>query len=155
MEKLDIKSSYPYPSNMLSNFYPHSFAIDGIECGSMEGFLQSLKHRSKEKQIKICKLHGIEAKSKGKFKILWKLTGNVYWQGKKIKRKSEDFSALILRAYCELFKNEDFKKALIDSIDYELTHTIGSHDKRKTVLTEEEFLFCLNYLRKILNRQTN
>lgn len=150
MEILEIKSSYPYPSNMLSNFYPHSFTIDGVDCSSMEGFLQSLKYKSVKKQRKICTFSGIEAKNKGKYKLLWKITGYVHWQGKRIKRTDKEFTELIRCAYFELFKNENFKKALGDSSGMELSHKIGSNNKKKTILTEEEFLGFLNELRAML-----
>lgn len=150
MEILEIKSSYEYPSCALSNFYPHSFVIDGVECASMEGFLQSLKYRSKKKQKKICRFSGIEAKKKGRFKLLWKLTGKIYWQGMKIDRLSNEFQELIKRAYNSVFENERFKKALFDSKGYTLSHKIGKNDPKKTILTENEFLFMLNTLRNKL-----
>ena len=31
-----------YPSAALSNFAPHPFTIDGVECASMEGFYKVL-----------------------------------------------------------------------------------------------------------------
>jgi len=34
---MDIYSKAPYPSRALSNFYPHRFTFDGVECASMEG----------------------------------------------------------------------------------------------------------------------
>ena len=37
---LDIRSKGLYPSNVLSNMYSNGFLFDGMECGSMEGFLQ-------------------------------------------------------------------------------------------------------------------
>ena len=40
---MDISSGSSYPASSLSNFSPHPFIIDGVECSSMEGFLQSLK----------------------------------------------------------------------------------------------------------------
>lgn len=40
---IDIHSKGKWPSNVLSNFYPHRFKFDGVWCRSMEGFLQSLK----------------------------------------------------------------------------------------------------------------
>lgn len=46
-EELDIGSGKDYPSNALSNFAPHPFIIDGVECNSMEGFLQSLKFKDR------------------------------------------------------------------------------------------------------------
>ena len=40
---IDIYSKAPYPSNIVSNFYPNTFFIDNIKWASMEVFLQSLK----------------------------------------------------------------------------------------------------------------
>ena len=37
---LDIRSNGLYPSNVLSNLCSNAFVFDGVECGSMEGFLQ-------------------------------------------------------------------------------------------------------------------
>jgi len=148
---MDIHSKGEYPSNMLSNFAPHEFEIDGVKCGGMEGFLQSLKYKNVTKQKSICALSGKEAKAAGSKKWLWKWTHNVWWQGKKIKRNSESFSELIDRAYMELSKNPNFAKALLDSGDAVLTHSIGSHDPLKTILTEEEFVAQLNKIRRCLN----
>jgi len=36
---MNIGSGQAYPANSLSNFAPHPFMIDGVECNSMEGFL--------------------------------------------------------------------------------------------------------------------
>lgn len=47
---MDIGSGNGYPSAALSNFAPHPFTIDGIQCNSMEGFLQSLKFKDEEMQ---------------------------------------------------------------------------------------------------------
>lgn len=70
-EELDIGSGKDYPSNALSNFAPHPFIIDGVECNSMEGFLQSLKFKEPEMQKEVCKLVGKAAKFKGKKKKWW------------------------------------------------------------------------------------
>ena len=40
---MNIGSGSGYPASSLSNFAGHRFTVDGIECYSMEGFLQSLK----------------------------------------------------------------------------------------------------------------
>ena len=39
---LDIRSNGLYPSNVLSNLCSNGFRFEGMVCGSMEGFLQSL-----------------------------------------------------------------------------------------------------------------
>lgn len=63
---MDIGSGTGFPSASLSNFAPHVFVIDDIECASMESFLQSLKFSSPEMQAEVCKLVGKAAKFKGK-----------------------------------------------------------------------------------------
>ena len=45
---LDIRSNGRYPSNVLSNMCSNGFRFDGMVCGSMEGFLQSLKHQDRD-----------------------------------------------------------------------------------------------------------
>ena len=148
---IDIYSKGEYPANVLSNFSANRFIFEGVECASMEGFLQALKFKSAKKQIEICRMSGKEAKAKGSKKFMWKLTGNLYWQGKRYKRQSEQFDKLRLRAYEALLSNGEFYNALYATKGYELTHSIGKHGKRKTILTEEEFIGYLNYLR---DRQT-
>ena len=66
---MDIGSGSGFPSATLLNFAPHPFVIDGIECNSMEGFLQSLKFSNPEMQKEVCKLVGKAAKFKGKKNI--------------------------------------------------------------------------------------
>ena len=153
---IDIYSKGDYPANVLSNFYPIAFKIDGVECQGMEGFLQSLKFKSIKAQTEVCALSGKEAKGRGQRKRLWKLTGRVYWQGRRIQRCGEEFSALILRAYREMAKqSEEFRRALISTDGAKLTHTIGKHRKRQTILTEEEFIFCLTTLRDELMKNND
>ena len=95
METIDIYSKGEYPSNVLSNFYPNEFTFDGVICGgSMEGFLQSLKYKSIKKQQKICLLSGKEAKKKGKYKFLWKLTGIFISKAKKLSVKVKTIKTL-------------------------------------------------------------
>ena len=112
---IDIKSDGIYPANVLSNFYPNAFVLDGVKCASMEGFLQSLKSRKKEEQEYICSLCGIEAKNyfKGKFaNIRWKITGKLCWQGKKICRRGKEYEDLLKRAYSEMSKAPNLQRRL-------------------------------------------
>ena len=46
---VDIWSKSPYPANVLSNLHDNEFYFDGVKCGSMEGFLQSLKQKNVKK----------------------------------------------------------------------------------------------------------
>ena len=63
---MDIGSQNGWPSCALSNFAAHEFVIDGVQCASMEGFLQSLKFSNPDMQKEVCKLIGIKAKRAGK-----------------------------------------------------------------------------------------
>lgn len=145
---IDVYSKGEYPANVLSNFYPNEFIIDGVTCASMEGFLQSLKYKNIKKQRKMCLKVGLDAKTKGHKKFMWRLTGNIYWNSIKIKRCSNDFFNLITKAYEAMFKqNSTFKEALLATKEYKLIHSIGHNNPHKTILTEQEFIIILDNLR--------
>ena len=146
IETIEIYSKGEYPANILSNFSPNGFLFDGVECRSMEGFLQSLKYRNTEKQKAVCGLTGGKAKAAGKRRFLWKITGNLYWKGRRYKRNGREFDLLRLAAYEALFSNDVFCAALQSAKGKILKHSIGKHKKRATILTEEEFIGYLNRL---------
>lgn len=143
---MDIGSGNGYPAGTLSNFAPHPFEIDGVQCNSMEGFLQSLKFESIDMQKHVCTLVGYAAKKKGAKKN-WKQKQELYWLGKTFKRDSEDYQNLLNRAYNELNKNSGFRKALEATNGATLTHSIGKNKKSETVLTTSEFCGRLTHLR--------
>lgn len=147
---MDIGSGTGYPSSALSNFAPHPFVIDGVECASMEGFLQSLKFSNPNMQIEVCKMVGKQAKFKGK-KKKWYRTQTLYWKGKAIKRDSSEYQELLDRAFHALGSNEGFKKALLSTGNSTLTHSIGKTKITETVLTVREFTSRLYELRKELS----
>ncbi|NPV13102.1 MAG: hypothetical protein HPY57_15150 [Ignavibacteria bacterium] len=144
---MDISSKGKYPSNALSNFSPHPFVLDGVEISSMEGFLQSLKFKSPEMQVEVCKLVGLAAKMKGKNKK-WFKTQTLYWRGVEIKRDSDEYQELLDRAYNAMYEQSDsFRKALAASVGCTLTHSMGKNKKNETVLTTQEFCSRLSILR--------
>lgn len=143
---MNIGSGNSYPSNSLSNFAPHGFTIDGIECASMEGFLQSLKFSGVEMQEHVCTLVGIKAKRKGA-KKRWQTTQTLYWRGVEIKRDSQEYQDLLDRAFNALATNNGFKKALIASGNATLKHSIGRTKINETVLTIKEFCGRLTRIR--------
>ena len=151
-EALDIGSGKDYPSNALSNFAPHPFVIDGVECNSMEGFLQSLKFKEPEMQKEVCKLVGKAAKFKGKKKKWWQ-DQTLYWQGVSYKRESQEYQDLLDRAYNELSKNESFQRALLATGNAILTHTIGKRKETETILTAREFCSRLTAIRQRLKEE--
>lgn len=146
---MDIGSGTGWPSSALSNFAPHPFIIDGIQCNSMEGFLQSLKFKEPDMQKEVCLLVGKAAKFKGKKKKWWR-TQTLYWQGKEIARNSDEYQQLLDRAFEALSKNEGFKKALLATGNSTLTHSIGKNKINETVLTKQEFCSRLMKIRNSL-----
>lgn len=144
---MDIGSKSEYPSCALSNFAGHSFVIDGVQCSSMEGFLQSLKFKDANMQKEICKLVGLGAKRAGRNKN-WKKRQTLYWQGVAIERSSERYQILLNRAYNALNKNSSFRKALMLTKGA-LTHNIGKCKQSDTVLTRQEFCSRLMHLRDV------
>ena len=145
---IDICSKGEYPSSALSNFAENHFTLDGVPCGSMEGFLQSLKYREPAKQAQICALVGKEAKRAGEKKRLWKLIKTVWWQGQAYGLLSDELQRLIDRAYHEMYEQSlSFRQALAAAGDRKLAHTMGKKDMRTTILTEYQFVRRLEALR--------
>lgn len=146
---MDIKSKAPYPANALSNFAPHPFVFDGVQCNSMEGFLQSLKFEKEHIQVEVCKLTGLAAKKRGANKD-WKKQQILYWKGKSIDRHSDQYQDLLDCAYYALSHNKSFQKALVASGKSVLTHSIGKNNPKDTILTNSEFCSRLTKLRDTL-----
>ena len=149
---MDIGSGTGFPTANLSNFAPHAFTIDGVECASMEGFLQSLKFSNPEMQKEVCKLVGRAAKFKGK-KKKWYRDQTLYWQGKSYKRDSDEYQELLDRAYDQLSKNDGFRKALLATGNATFTHSMGKNKQSETVLTVQEFTSRLTKIRERLKQE--
>lgn len=149
---MDIRSGCGYPGTALSNFAPHRFVIDGVECYSMEGFLQSLKFDKTHIQVEVCKLVGAKAKYRGKARNQnWQRVQTLWWQGKEYPRKSNEYQDLLDRVYLAMFEqSESFRNALKASGTSTLKHSIGHNNQAETVLTEKEFCSRLMWLRSKL-----
>ena len=146
---VDILSKAPYPVCDLSNFAAHRFVLDGMEIGSMEGFLQSLKFRSRKRQVKVRLLSGKAAKKAGHFTWRWRLLKRLYYGGKRVDRFGAEYAELITRAYDAMAEsNPQFVANLLSLRGCTLAHSIGKSDKRETVLTVEEFLGQLYRLQR-------
>lgn len=150
---MDIKSKKPYPAGALSNFVPRpfSFTYKGVkvECASMEGFLQGLKFQNPDMQREVWTLTGLAAKRKGKNKN-WKETQTLWFQGRAIKRDSKEYQTLLDKAFDALFENEKARKALLDTGDAVLQHSIGKRKPNETILTRSEFCGRLTKIRERL-----
>ena len=145
---MNIGSKSGYPSSALSNFAPHPFLFDGVECASAEGWLQSLKFKAEPMQQHVCTLVGLTAKRRGSKKN-WQRTQTLWWKGVPYKRESKEYQMLLDRAYAALAKNKSFRRALLASGDATLKHTIGRTDPKQTILTQAEFCNRLTCFRAI------
>lgn len=146
---MNIKSGERYPACALSNFAPHRFVVDGVECYSMEGFLQSLKFKNPEMQKEVCKMVGAKAKQFGANKR-WYEKQILYWKGTPISRHSKYYQDLLDKAYEALAENTKFKRALLATGNAKLTHNIGKANANETILTKKEFISRLVKIRKRL-----
>ena len=143
---LDIRSNGLYPSNVLSNLCSNGFRFEGMICGSMEGFLQSLKQKDINKQRQICSMKGGNAR---KMSVTsWQTDQIVWWKGQAIDRQSEEYQRLIRRAYQSMFEqSERFRVALMQTRGITLVHTSGEPNTYKTILTPAEFCGILMDMR--------
>ena len=144
---IDIWSKSGYPADVLSNLHSNGFRFDGMVCGSMEGFLQSLKHKDIDKQRRICSMKGRNAK---KMSVNdWKTDQIVWWKGQPIDRQSDAFLEHVSRAYQAMFEqNKSFRSALMSTRGMALYHTRGERNSFNTILTEKEFCNILTKIRE-------
>jgi len=150
---MDIGSRSGYPASALSNFAPHPFVFDGVECASMEGLVQAFKFDKSHIQTEVCKLVGIQAKRRGqKRNKAWKRVQKLWWRGREYDRHGDDYQELLNRAFNALAENNSFRKALFATGKSTLTHSIGKSKRSETVLTEREFCSRLEIIRARLSK---
>lgn len=119
--------------------------MDGIECASMEGFLQAITHSDPVQRAFIVTQFGTMAKKMGNSK--WKDRGLLHWNGDVYDRHEQEYQELLDRAYLQLSYNSEFNRALKSTGDRLLIHSIGNHNPLYTILTEYEFCERLMLLR--------
>lgn len=144
---IDIWSKDIYPADVLSNLCSNGFRFEGMVCGSMEGFLQSLKQKDPVRQRQICSMKGKNAR---KMSVNgWQTDQVVWWKGRPIDRQGESFQKLVYEAYQAMFnQNERFRTALMFTRGMKLYHSRGKRNPYKTILTENEFCNILTELRE-------
>ena len=144
---IDIHSKKIGVAGRLSNFTKRAFDFEGIKCRSIEGVLQSLKFENPDEQKIVCGLYGVQAKYAGELKTEWKKTQTLYWNGIAFKRDSDIYKKLVDRLYMSVYKqDEQFRQDVKKAAKYKLVHSIGNPNPEDTVLTEAEFIGCLEKL---------
>lgn len=104
MKYIDVKARGTFPANILSNFAPTNFELDGVKIKSMEGFLQSLKIKDPEQQKMMCLLDGFEAKKMSKSVKRSENDMLLFWKGKRFLKGSVEYNNL-KRAVIEASKS--------------------------------------------------
>lgn len=149
---IDIWSRDGYPSDVLSNLCSNGFRFDGMVCGSMEGFLQSLKYKDPGKQRQICSMKGRNAKKATC--TGWQTDQIVWWKGQPVDRQGEDYAKLVRKAYQAMFEqSERFRTALMSTRGKTLYHSRGESNPYNTILTEAEFCTILMDIRDAYDRR--
>ncbi len=149
---IDIWPKNAYPADVLSNLHCNGFRFEGMECGSMEGFLQSLKYKDPDKQRQVCGMKGKNAKNMSVSD--WQTDQIVWWKGWAVDRQSEEFLKLVGSAYRAMFtQNKSFRSALMATRGMTLYHTRGERNPYKTILTEQEFCSVLTTMRDQYDRR--
>ena len=138
-----LKGSF---SKALSNLFPYEFVFEGKHLSSIETFFQGIKIKDKEVQEYIFKYSGLDSNNiKVASDFNWKESGIVYWQGKAIKRDSEEYDDLVAELYISAIQNPLYRNVL-KNVNKPIIHSIGETNKDETVFTRYEFEYMLNCL---------
>jgi predicted NAD-dependent protein-ADP-ribosyltransferase YbiA (DUF1768 family) len=147
---INIISTAEGPEAILSNFADTPFTLDGVTCASVEGFIQGLKEQKPDKQRRICLRNGFEAKraSSRRRNRRVRESGIVWWQGRAVSFKSEEYYQLIERGIrAKLDQNATARQALFDTRNAELVHDTGRPESPNTSLPSERFVSILMKIR--------
>ena len=142
-------------SRVLSNLYPHRFKFRGKWVASIEGVLQGAKYKDKKLQNSILKYSGLDAYHTRACnrEDFWGDSGVLYWQGKVMRRNSQDYQEFLDELYICACESPVYKKAILSSGVKYLLHHIGNEDNSQTVLTRYEYELRMNALRQFLREE--
>lgn len=135
-----------HPEDILSNLCGNDFCFEGVQCGCMESFLQSLKVKDQQLQRKICecKVHELYLYSIPD----WNSSLPLWWKGREIERHSTQYVEFLGEAYRAMFLwCKRFRDALMSTAGKQLLYDSEASDTNQAVLTDQEFCEILTHLR--------
>lgn len=142
----DIRPQGRHPEDILSNLCCNDFCFDDVQCGCMEGFLQSLKYRDEKRQRAVCLMGGMDARRQSISD--WQKDQIVWWKGRAIHRQSSKYRQLVRDAFTAMYAwSARFRNVLMSTEGKELRYNSGKQDPYKTILTDQEFCKILTDLR--------
>lgn len=136
-----------HPEDILSNLCGNDFCFDGVQCGCMESFLQSLKYQDEKLQKSICLEKARWVKEYDTTD--WQNEQILWWRGKPIQRCSWQYQRLIYSAYTEMYLwCARFRDALMQTEGKELLFESGKNNPHEWVLTDKEFVRFLTKVKE-------
>ena len=140
-------------AKVLSNLFPYEFEFRGKKLNSIESFFQGIKFKDINMQNLVFSYSGLNS---NRVKVCsgydWKITGEIYWQGKEIDRYSEEYDDLVDEMYVSAIQNPLYRNVL-KICDVYIMHSIGAKEKSETVFTRYEFEKQLNCLKDFLKNK--
>lgn len=142
----DINPVGRHPEDILSNLCNNGFCLDGIQCGCMEAFLQSLSYKDEVTQRNVCESDGHEISRY--INLEWQKDQIVWWKGRPYNRHEPEYLKLVSSAYEEMYLwSARFREVLMSTVGMNLVCSSGNQDPFKTLLTDEEFSKVITQLR--------
>jgi len=137
-------------AKVLSNLFPYKFEFRGKQLSSIESFFQGAKFKDVEMQNYVLEYSGLDS---NRIKVAsdynWRITGELYWQGKPVNRFSEEYDDLLDELYISAIQNPLYRNVL-KKCDRYILHAMGETEKTETVFTRYEFEKQLNCLKDFL-----
>lgn len=135
---------------MLSNLFPYKFKFRGKNFTSIENFFQGIKFKDKKTQNYVFSYYGTQSVHiRAATTYDWTKTGEIYWQGKAIKRESKEYELLVDELYISAIQNPLYRNILTNCKKH-IVHSIGEDNAKETTFTRYEFEFELNCLKDFL-----
>lgn len=132
----------------LSNLFPYEFYFRGFKLQAIECVFQGFKLKNKKAQRYLFNYSGLNSNNiKVACDYNWRDDGNVYFQGKPIKRDSKEYEDFIDEVYISAIQNPLYRNVLKNAGDKYILHAIGGKTKNDTLFTRFEFEYELNALK--------
>lgn len=139
-----LKGSF---SKTLSNLYPYEFKFRGKKVSSIESVFQGIKFKDKKAQNLMLKYSGLDSNNiRVATDYDWKVTGNLYWQGKEINRYSKEYDDFLDELYVSAISNPLYR-GMLRNVNKYILHSMGKKNKEDTVFTRYEFERMLNTIK--------
>lgn len=138
-------------AKLLSNFSHFEFTFRGVKLNSLESFFQGIKFEDIDTQNEVFKYSGKECfRLKSINPYDWRETGDLFFQGRRVNRFSEEYKDMVIELYFSILNNPLYRLLLL-KVDKPIIHSIGNNNPYETVFTRYEFEYTLNALKEYVH----